>query len=112
MYRNNPYNQNGYIMLIGRSKKGLQMKIFPHFSISIGWLFEQSWNLSKKKLAPAICSYVVHFKLKNGFFSLGCKPLSYDQQASKKCLNVRIGKIEKGSRMLFWQTLFELCFNN
>ena len=65
----------------------------------------------QNKLAPEICSYVVHFKLKNGFFSLGCKPLWYDQRASKQCLNVRIGKIEKRSRMLFWQTLFELCFN-
>ena len=24
------------------------MKIFSHFSITIGWLFEQSQNLSKK----------------------------------------------------------------
>ena len=51
MYLSNPCKQNGYIMLIRRSKKGLQMKIFPHFSITIGWLFEQSRNLSKKKLA-------------------------------------------------------------
>ena len=48
MYRNKPCNQNSYIMLIRRSKKGLQMKIFPHFSITIGWLFEQSWNPSEK----------------------------------------------------------------
>ena len=51
MYLSNPCNQNGYIMLIRRSKKGLQMEDFPTLFYYY-WLV--IWTKSKpeqKKLA-------------------------------------------------------------